>query len=496
MPARQAGRGILVMATIEAKPGGLSAAAREARPGDVVVLAAGVYKGERLVLTTPGVTWRAVEGADVWLDGGWGVGDGPGDGQGGPPMVSISGAGVVVEGLTIRNSPGDGIAVGDGGDNSAIINCRVDHSYSGGIIVNGSKPLGGVRIVDCVITRSGMSWAAGYRRNVSGSLNLIRADSAFVVNTVVAYGYGEGINIGKGSRGCAVVGCTIFDNAHLCLYFNRCTECRAENNTLFLTGFRERLVGGDTWPAGLVFGDEVSARANTFPHSRGNKARGNVIINCGTLLSVRNNNKADGYDTCLDADTLIEGNTFIGGPCTRAGLDIKENLQGRPHEAAVIRENVIDLRHGAAGADIATSSSRAIYWRRNAWSATPPKACQGEGDINGFRLMAADAVLRNNFPQPEHNVNLDNYRPPALSPLIGAGANGRTIGALGATSAPPPPPPPDPPAAPPWREQLAERERVLVANCELNGPGPEWTPDGWVYGLVGKLAGLLDGEGG
>ena len=495
MPARQAGRGILVMATIEAKPGGLSAAAREARPGDVVVLAAGVYKGERLVLTTPGVTWRAVEGADVWLDGGWGVGAGPGDGQGGPPMIGVR-AQITLEGIGVRNSSGDGIAVGDGADGAVIRGCRTDHNYSGGIIINGSKPIKGVRVESCTITRSGMSWEAGWRRNVSGSVNLIRAEACVIEDCTVAYGHGEGVNIGKGSVRCIVRGNVIFDNSHLCLYFNRSVDCVAEGNVLFLTGFRERLVGGDTWPAGLVFGDEVSARANTFPHSRGNKARGNVVVNCGTLLSVRNNSKADGYDTCLDADTLIEGNTFIGGPCTRAGLDIKENLQGRPHEAAVIRENVIDLRHGAAGADIATSSSRAIYWRRNAWSATPPKACQGEGDINGFRLMAADAVLRNNFPQPEHNVNLDNYRPPALSPLIGAGANGRTIGALGATSAPPPPPPPDPPAAPPWREQLAERERVLVANCELNGPGPEWTPDGWVYGLVGKLAGLLDGEGG
>ena len=434
------------MAEIEAGPGGLSAAARAVKPGDTVILSGGVYRGERLVLTVPNVTWRAAEGADVWLDGGWGVGAGPGDGQGGSPMVSVQAERVVIEGLSVRNSPGDGIAVGDGAHESIITNCRVDNSYSGGIIVNGSKPLRKVRIEGCTITRSGMSWEAGYRRNVSGSLNLIRAEECEVVNTTVAFGYGEGINIGKGSARCAVRGCTIFDNAHLCLYFNRSVDCLAEGNVLFLTGFRERLVGKDTWPAGIVFGDEVSQRANTFAHSRGNRAIRNVVVNCGTLLSVRNNNKADGYDTCLDAGTVIEGNTFIGGPCTRKGLDIKENLAGRPHEAAVIRENVIDLRHAGAGADIATSSSRAIYWRRNAWSDTPPQACRGEGDVNGFRLMASDAVLRNNFPQPEHNVNLDNYRPPALSPLIGAGANGRTIGALGATSAPPPPDNPPPPA--------------------------------------------------
>ena len=65
--------------------------------------------------------------------------------------------------------------------------------------------------------------------------------------------------------------------------------------------------------------------------------------------------------------------------------------------------------------------------------------------MNGFRLMASDAALKNNFPQAEHNVALNNYRPPALSPLIGAGANGGTLGALAATSEPPPPPPPPPP---------------------------------------------------
>ena len=87
--------------------------------------------------------------------------------------------------------------------------------------------------------------------------------------------------------------------------------------------------------------------------------------------------------------------------------------------------------------------------------------------MNGFRLMAADAVLRNNFPQPEHNVNLDNYRPPALSPLIGAGANGRTIGALGATSAPPPPPPDNPPPPPADDGRARALELLATAQAQL-----------------------------
>ena len=450
------------MAEIEAGPGGLAAAMRAAKPGDTVLLTRGIYR-ERLVADVPGVTWKAAEGAEVVLDGGWKVAAGPGDGQGGPPMVSVQASDVTLDGLVVRNSPGDNITVGGGGHNALLRNLRVDYSYSGGIIINGGTGyVRGVRIENCVITRAGMSWEAGWKRNVSGSVNWVKAEDGGIYNSDIAYGYGEGNNFGKGSRRLKGKRVRVYDNAHLCFYFNRCTDSEYEECEAFLTGFAPRLVGGDTWPAGFVFGDEVSARANTFPHSRGNKIRRCVVVNAGTLLSVRNNAKSDGYDTCLDAETVIERNTFIAGPCTRAGLDIKENLQGRPHEAAVIRENVIDVRHGQTGVDIATSSSRAIYWRRNAWSATPPALCRGEGDVNGFRLVAPDAPLRNNFPQPEHNLSLDNYRPPALSPLIGAGANGRTIGALDAISEPPPPPPP-----PPVLNRAALLERAAAVGVQL-----------------------------
>ena len=343
-------------------------------------------------------------------------------------------------------------------------------------------------MLDCVVTRSGMSWEAGWRRNVSGSINIIRGEGVVIEGTTVAYGYGEGINIGKGSSRCVVRGCTVYDNAHLCLYFNRCVECVAEGNLLFLTGFRERLVGGDTWPGGIVFGDEVSARANTFPHSRGNRARGNVVVNCGTLLSVRNNAKVDGYDTCLDAGTVIESNTFVAGPCTRRGFDIKENVVGRPHEAAVIRENVVEMRFAAAGADVATSSSRAIYWRRNAWSAPPPQTCRGEGDVGEFALVDAGARVGNDFPDAGHNVRLGSYRPagPAL-----VGANGKVIGALEPEE--PPPPPPPPPEG--WRMNLEENEQVIVANAEAYAMLlPEWLPGRAGLTAIAKMAAMLDGR--
>ena len=450
------------MAEIEVGPGGLAAVARQATPGDTVLLTKGVYR-ERLVADVAGVTWRAAEPGAV-LDGGWKVSDGPGDGQGGPPQVLVSAESVRIEGLQIRNSPGDGVAVGAGAHNTVLRGLRVDHNYSGGIIVNGGTGyVRNVWIENCVITRSGMSWEAGWRKNVSGSVNFVRAEDSGIKGSIVAYGYGEGVNFGKGSRRLKGQGVVSFDNAHLCFYFNRCTNSIYEDCTAFLTGFKPRLVGNDTWPAGFVFGDEVSDRANSFPFSRGNRLTRCVVVNCGTLLSVRNNDREDGYNTCLDADTIIEYCSFIGGPQTRRGLDIKENLQGRPHEAAVLRGNAVHMNFAMPGADIATSSSRAIYWHKNGWSQMPPQLCRSDGDVVGFALVAAHAPLSNAFPDWGHNLDIANYRPQPNSPLTGRGPDGLTIGALDAARSEPPPPPPPPPPD----NTEAARERLALARQQL-----------------------------
>lgn len=473
----------------------IGAAARLVRPGDEVVVFGGVYR-ERLVADVAGVTWRAAAGETVVIDGGWKVGDGVGDGQGGPPLVSVVAEDVTLDGLVVRNSPGDNVVVGGGGHNALLRGLRVDHSYSGGIIVNGgTEYVRRVRIDGCTITRAGMSWEAGWRKNVSGSVNFVRAEDSSIADSVIAYGYGEGVNFGKGSRRLKGERVTSFDNAHLCFYFNRCTDSEFVECVAFLTGFQPRLVGKDTWPAGFVFGDEVSERANKFPHSRGNRIRRCVVVNAGTLISVRNNERADGYDTCLDAGTVIENCTLVAGPQTRRGLDIKENLAGRPHEAACIRGNAIHLNYAMPGADIATSSSRAIYWHRNAWSQMPPALCRSDGDVVGFALRNPGAALANEFPEARHDLALGNYTPPVRSPLIGAGPNGTTIGALEEREEPDEPPD-EPPVEPEWRLGLEEAERVLVANCELYAATlPEWVPGVVGLRVMAKMARWLDGSG-
>lgn len=436
----------------------LAKAAAAVKPGDTVIVHGGTYG--RLSADVAGVTWRAAERETPILDGKWNPSDAT---KGKPAVVSITAEGVTLEGLRVVNAPGDAIVVGKGGHGATIRNCVTDVAYSGGIICNAGQELRGVMIDGCTVTRSGGGWVArGRAGGVSGAINLIRCDGATVRNTISAYNYGEGLNVGKGTKNSTVSGCTIFDNAHFCLGVNHAQDCLIEGNLLFLTGFEPRQVGGENWPTGLTIGDEIGYGGDNFPPSRGIIVRGNIIINCGSGIGVRNGAGWDAYDTQL-VDSVIEHNTIVAGPCTRVCINIGVNGRGRPHKNSVVRFNVIESS-GATwpGFVPASGDTVNVAWEGNAWSAAPGAGFRSGSDIIGFELTNPAAALGNEFPAPAHNVALDNYRPVAGGPVALAG-----IGALGPDGPNPPPPPPPPPPPDPdavdWAALLVTA-RTIDAN--------------------------------
>ena len=454
------------MTTYEVRPGGqgeggtlptIAAAARLVKAGDTVILRGGVYR-ERLIANVAGVTWQAADGERVVLDGGW-------NGKTLtklPTQVVVTAADVTVDGLSVVNVAGDAIGVSKGGHQARILNCRVDKALSGGIILNAGETLRGIVVSGCVVTRTGMGWAIRRSGGVSGAINLIRCDGALVEDTVSAYSWGEGLNVGKGTTNSVVRRYTGFDNAHFCLGVNRAQDCLIEECLLFLTGFEERQVGSENWPGGLVIGDEEGLKGETYAPSRGIQVRRNVIINAGIGIGVRNDTTWDGYDTQL-VDTAIEFNTVVFGPLTRVGINVGENERGRPHVNSVVRDNAVWSSSAAwPGWAAASGDTENVTWTRNGWSNVPLDAFRSFEDVIGFELVDPAAPLANEFPVPAHNVNLGNYRPVALSPLIGAGTNGSTIGALAAQSGPPVEPPLEPDTAPDVAAAVARLATALM----------------------------------
>lgn len=442
------------MATLHVGPGGLAslgAASAKAQPGDIVEVAAGVYR-ERLQLTTPGVTWRSSERHAAIIDGGWGGNDYDDEFS---IQVGIGAADIRFDGFAIRNCEGRAFVAGSKARGSVIENLLVDNCGTSAFVLQDAV---GVTVRGVVATRLGMAWEAGRRPSVAGSVIMVRAANCVIEDCVVAYGHGEGINIGRGSRGCVVRGCVVFDNSHLCLYFNRCVGCTAEGNILFLTGETRRNAGNqDAWPAGVVFGDEGSENMQTNPHSAGNTFHGNLVVNAGTLLHVRNNR--NNYDTLLDAETRITENSFIGGPLTRVGLALDPNEAGRGQHRALISGNVIDMSNAAG--DTLARGVAGPRWVANAWSSTAPIGAGTAADVVGdLGLVDPGAALANEFPQPGHNLTLANYRPHADSPLVGAGPDGASLGALEPLPIEPPVDPPPPPPPPVW-DALIERAAAV-----------------------------------
>lgn len=446
----------------------LEAAAAAARPGDEVIVTAGVYR-ERLVANTPNVTWRSETPGAAVLAGGWDgqtVGAGRHSGQ-----VQLSAAGARAVGFTIRNCPGRGIVLS--ADNTQAIGNIIDNCCDGGIIANDCAD---ILIKDNVLTRLGMSWVAGERRVVSGSMNLVKVRNGRATGNRVSGGHGEGINCGRGSYNCRVDGNIVSDCSHLAYYFNRCVDCIIERNVAVLTRDPAFDAGeSGNWPAAYVFGDEA-AHSDSYPWQRGNHLLNNLAVGYGTLVDVRNNAETQGragYNTQL-AGSRIEGNTLIAGPGTRAGMMLRENQRGRPHRDTVVRHNVIYFNGAEAGAAIGRLTGGGVTFERNAWTQQPPANMRGAGDLVGpVGLVNPGAEVAGSGATGLTVFDVDNYRPRGDSPLVGAGPDGLTWGALEPVTTEPPPDPdpdpePEPEEGPDWAALLeltaSIGEQLAVAN--------------------------------
>lgn len=410
----------------------IGAAVAAAKDGNVVMVHGGVYR-ERVVVNKA-ISLIAAEGEEPIIDGGW---NGQETGSF-AAQLAVTGAGAMVGGLTVRNCPGRGVLVN--ADNVRVTNCRIDRTYQGAMRVgdaNGPQ-IRGVTVEGCVMTRMSLSWVTETKpQNVNGSLNIHNTVDSVIRGNVLAEGWGEGINIGRGST-VLVEKNVVHSENHVLLYFNRCQGSTARGNILYHVADGRYAGKQDNYSAGIIIGDEGGPSVAKWPPSRGNIITGNIVVNAGKLFQIRNNKT--NYDSQM-LDTVVEGNTFVAGPCTERGIDIQANQQGRPHKGSVFRNNVIEFTHARPGSDIGThGQAGGIEFGGNVWSSAPPKSMQGAGDVFGaVGLVDAGAAIER-LELPATSFDIDDYRP-----LVGSAADGRGALMVLEPDTPEPPDEPDPP---------------------------------------------------
>ena len=369
-------------------------------PGDTVIVKPGVYRG-KLVCGTAGVTWQFEPGAVI--NGGW---DGKSKQAGFQTQVEVAAPGVTVVGLTVRDCPGRGLLVS--ASDAEIDGCHIANTYHGAIAVIGDgKPISGVRVLNSVFTEMSRSWVVGDRPDVNGGFQIHNCTDSLIAGNRLSHGWGECFNVARNSKRVVLENNVAHSFNHVLLYFNRCQDCTARGNALYHLPDAPQVTDRDEAAAGIVFGDERGPKLDKYEFQSGNTVVGNLVVNCGKLLQVRNNaltGEGAGYDTQLK-NTRIEGNTFVAGPLTLTGISILENQRGRRHEGSTFVGNVV---YGTAAN---MCNAPGVRFAGNGWTHLPPVAMRGEDDIVG------DLALVNPSP-PAGEIEPFNYRPRADSPLV------------------------------------------------------------------------------
>lgn len=421
----------------------LGAASAVAKPGDTIRVDAGVYR-ETL---RPGAGTTLIGEPGAAIDGGW-------DGKEMSPeaatvrQVLVAAPGVTLDGLEIRNVPGRGVTVAEGGDDFTMRNCHIHHTVNGGF---GANPTGqairNMTIENCRMEYLSMSgkWK---ETPVNGCCLFRYVIGLKVKDTRIRFGYGEGFALGPFTEDAEVNGLWVEDTVHLGVYVaNRARGVLFQDCVVVQRGLPEWRQGDGGVGAAFVFGDEVNdTKTEKWPHGDDVVVRNCVAINAGSMFGVRNNKKVtngklDGYDT--QGRFTVEGCTFIAGPDTRSGINVAENEFGG-QVRGTFRNNLFIFDQMAAGGVALRNTAPGVTFDDNLWSGGVPASLPASN-----RPVAATALVAP-FATLADELNIDNYRPVAGGPLDGAG-----YGALDAlVTEPPPPPPPDPdpePTAVDWR---------------------------------------------
>lgn len=385
-------------------------AARAAYPGDTVIIEPGIYRG-KLVCSTPGVTWKAEPGAVI--NGGW---NGKTKQPGFQTQVAVDAPGVKLIGLEIRDCPGRGLLVS--ASDVTIDGVHIENTYHGAIAVIGDgQPISGVKVVDSTFTEMSRSWDVGDRPDVNGGFQIHNTTDSLIAGNTCSHGWGECFNVARESKRVVLENNIAHSFNHVLLYFNRCQDCVARGNVFYHLPDAPQVTDRDEAAAGIVFGDERGSKLDKYAFQSGNVVTGNLVVNCGKLLQVRNNaltGEGAGYDTQLK-NTRIEGNTFVAGPLTITGIQVVDNMRGRRHEGSVFAGNVV------YGTTANMGNAPGVEFSGNGWTFLPPPAMRGFSDVVG------ELALVNPAP-PVGQIVPGNYRPRADSPLVREG--GGYIGAL------------------------------------------------------------------
>lgn len=369
-------------------------------------------------------------------------------------MVSIAQSGVTFDGFIIQNIAGHGIGVG--ANNVTVKNNKLYWIHNTGIVSNDSSGnMHSIKILDnTVLFASVFSIDPVYVKSVedcriaqgkepndpaSGIIKFGNLDGGMLVSgNYLAYGYGEGINIGKDNNASAsdpiiIEKNVIHDSRHKIINTNNSRFVHIRNNLAFspdpMISLGGRRAGG---PFEIL--DEVGGNSEDL-----------YFYNNITVNTEKNCFRIGGRES-IYRNIYIGFNTFIGGPNTDSACISTYNR--KPQNVYGIFENNIIY---ASDYDAFDGESGNIHFRNNLWyplSKAPtggmfgtnslkidPKLIDPESKIQPVKFPGEQSGTYLNFTDLEFlpngfqiDINVNKYKLGTGSPAINAASARTAVG--------------------------------------------------------------------
>lgn len=448
--------------------------------GDTVNLQTSVWN-EKLSITVANTTWKAQTGHSPVIDGKYHdglFGSYPHEGKlPSPPsvagnvvvryeaLIDIGAPNVVVDGLIVRNSGGEGIGItGSAAETSGckIRNCLVDFTYSAGItsadIKNGQARRTGIEITGNIVTRSTFCyydpnrfwqdfvWRADPATKdyvgevVAQSIKLSSTVDAVLRDNVCAYSAGEVIDIGKYNLRALVERNITFGGRHVHIYLMFSTDTTARENIVFWPENQPMPNEGKANPpGGIGIRDELEGVKKGYTVQTGAYIYNNLVVGLGHPFFVDGgslNAQGEIVGSATRCEQLYVGfNTFVGGPKADKGLRASNPATGQ--HKGIFENNVIDYSSAPSAIAIAQGAGGGgIVYRNNVWSKSPPAVFKGsDSTVGDPKLVRAGATVTGQDGTgpgtPTNTFNKLNYQLTGSSTLcIGKASNGSAAGGI------------------------------------------------------------------
>lgn len=281
-----------------------------AKPGDRVVLREGVYRPTRTInIMRPGsptrpITVKAFDGETAVVDGS----ETPADAN----LIAVGTSHVRIEGLTVRNANGTGIAVwglGQRVHHVAVVDCTVHHCRESGIYAGFnslSDPVRGIEFIGNTVHHASLKNDGRTARNSwAYSIGAGLSKDVSIRDNHVSFGYGEGIGLYL-SDGGVIANNVVHDCYSVNVYLDHATHSRVEANHVYSMG-DERFFRFQQPASGIQIANENYGRlANPCSH---NVIVNNVLVGNSINFNVASYQAGGGFRHSLFAHNTCYGAT-------------------------------------------------------------------------------------------------------------------------------------------------------------------------------------------